>query len=212
VGQAWVLYASGKHDDAVRIAREAISRKGDCEGAYYLLGRALFAAGRYQEVADMADAALEIGGDDYNVYVPIENSLNALGKGETLRKVSQRLVVALENHLQKVPEDARARIHLAGEYATLGRADDAIRETNLAIVLRPNEASVQYNAACVFCTLNMKTEAMDAIRKAWDNGMREAAWARRDPELAPLHGDPEFERLYPEATEESDPPVTPTST
>jgi hypothetical protein len=25
-------------------------------------------------------------------------------------------------------------------------------------------------------------------------------WARHDPDLIPLHGDPEFDRLYPEKT------------
>ena len=39
----------------VRVVAQAIARKPDCEGAYYLLGRALFAAGRYQEVADIAE-------------------------------------------------------------------------------------------------------------------------------------------------------------
>jgi hypothetical protein len=36
------------------------------------------------------------------------------------------------------------------------------------------------------------------LRKAWEAGSKDAVWARRDPDLAPLHGDPEFERLYPE--------------
>jgi non-specific serine/threonine protein kinase len=44
----------------------------------------------------------------------------------------------------------------------------------------------------------MKREAMDALRKAWDNGFKDAQWARRDPDLALLHGEAEFERLYPE--------------
>lgn len=30
----------------------------------------------------------------------------------------------------------------------------------------------------------------------------ESDWARRDPDLAPLHGNPEFERLYPETKAE----------
>jgi hypothetical protein len=33
--------------------------------------------------------------------------------------------------------------------------------------------------------------------KAWEAGFRDAEWTRRDPDLAPLHGDPEFEKLCP---------------
>src|SRR5207245_10048679 len=101
-------------------------------------------------------------------------------------------------HLQQVPEDARARILLAQRYADLERFDESVRETNLAITLRPNEATVLYNAACTFCALKRKPEALDAIRKAWEAGCKDSDWARRDPDLALLHGDAEFERLYPE--------------
>jgi non-specific serine/threonine protein kinase len=198
VAQAWILYANGKYDEAVAVVQKAIDRKRDCEGAYYILGRTLFASGRYQEVANMADAAVEASGEDYNIYVPILNSLGALGKQETLRNVRQRFVTALERHLRQVPEDARARILLAQRYAELERLDEAVRETNLAITLRPNEATVLYNAACTFCALKRKPEALDALRKAWEAGFKDPEWARRDPDLELLHGDPEFERLYPE--------------
>jgi serine/threonine protein kinase/Flp pilus assembly protein TadD len=198
VVEAWVLYADGQYDESARVVRLAIERKRDCEGAYYLLCRALFAAGRYQEVANLSDSALEASGEDYNIYVPIVNSLGALGKEETLRNVQQRRVVALETHLKNVPEDPRARMHLAVLYAGMGRVEDAVRETNLAITLRGNEATVLYNAACVFCLLKRKSDAMDAVRKAWEAGFKDADWARRDPDLALLHGEPEFERLYPE--------------
>jgi non-specific serine/threonine protein kinase len=39
---------------------------------------------------------------------------------------------------------------------------------------------------------------MAALKKAWDAGFKDADWARRDPDLNLLHGEPEFERLYPE--------------
>ncbi len=199
VSQAWVLYAAELHDEAVRMVKKAIERKRDCEGAYYLLCRALFAAGRYQEVLDIAEAAIEASGEDYNVYVPIANSLGAIGKEEAQRNMLQRRMVALENHLKQVPEDARARILLGHDYAHLGRPDDALRELNLAVTLRANEASILYNAACVYCSLDKKPEALDALRKAWEAGFRDSVWARRDPDLSPLHGIPEFERLYPES-------------
>jgi serine/threonine protein kinase/Tfp pilus assembly protein PilF len=197
VSQAWVLYATDLHAEAVRMVQKAIERKRDCEGAYYLLCRALFSAGRYREVADAAEVALEASGEDYNVYVPILNALGALGKQEIRNNIQLRAVAAFENHLKQVPEDARARILVAGYYAEMGRVEDAMRETTMAMTLRANEASILYNAACVFCLLKKKLEAIDALRKAFDAGFKDPNWARRDPDMALLIGDPEFERMYP---------------
>jgi serine/threonine protein kinase/Tfp pilus assembly protein PilF len=207
LSQAWVLYAAGLYDEAVRMVKKAIERKHDCDGAYYLYCRALFAAGRYQEVMDLAEAAIESSGEDYNVYVPIRNCLGAMGNEKAKLKVNDRFCLALERHLKQVPEDARARILLGGNYAELGRTDDALRELNLAVTLRANEASILYNAACVYCLLNKKTEAMDSLRRAWEAGSKDAVWTRRDPDLALLHGEPEFERLYPETPTSPQSPI-----
>jgi non-specific serine/threonine protein kinase len=198
VSQAWVLYAAELHDEAVRMVKKAIERKRDCEGAYYLLCRSLFAAGRYQEIVDISEAAIEASGEDYNVYVPIMNSLSAMQKDDAKVDMLRRRIAAFENHLKQVPEDARARVLLAGDYADTGRVDDALRELNLALTLRANEASILYNAACAYCGLQRKAQALDALRKAWEAGFRDSVWARRDPDLATLHGDPEFDRLYPD--------------
>jgi len=130
--------------------------------------------------------------------VPIGNALGALGKKEAARNWLQRRIAAFENHLKQVPEDARARVLLGADYAELGRSDDALRELNLALTLRANEASILYNAACLYCGLGRKQEAMDALRKAWEAGFKDPSWARRDPDLALLHDDPEFSRLYPD--------------
>jgi non-specific serine/threonine protein kinase len=197
VAQAWILYTQGEYSEAVHVAQEAVERKRDTEGAYYLILRSLFSAGRFQEIAAMADAALEASGTDYNVYVPITNALDALGKKDALAQFRQREIETLELHLRTVPEDARARLLLAADYAALGRPEEAMREANLGIALRPNEANVLYNAACVFCQLGKKDEGMAALRNAYNAGFIDPDWVRKDPDLALLHGDPEFEKLYP---------------
>jgi serine/threonine protein kinase/tetratricopeptide (TPR) repeat protein len=201
VAESWILYAEGNYDEAVRRARQAISRKADVEGAYYLLGRALFAAGQYQEVVDLAEAAIAASGEDYNVYVPIHNAFGALGKQEALRLMVAQRIQVLEAHLRKFPEDARGRTLLATDYAHVQRVDDAAREASLAMALRPNDALVLYNVACVFGQLNKKPETFDALRKATNAGWNDPTWARRDPDLAVLHGDPEFDRLFPAPAE-----------
>ena len=197
VAQAWILYTQGEYTEAVHVAQEAIERKRDTEGAWYLMLRGLFAAGRYQEVVAAAEAAIEASGTDYNVYVPITNALDSLGKKDALQQMRQREIQALENHVRTVPEDARARLLLAADYAALGHTEEAMREANLGIALRPNEATLLYNAACVFCQLGKKQDGMAALKKAWDAGFIDPDWARRDPDLAILHGEAEFEKLYP---------------
>jgi len=197
VAEAWILYADGKYDDTMRLARQAIAHKPDCEGAYYLLARALFAAGRYQEVADFADAAIAASGEDYNIYVPIINALGALGKKEALHNRIQQRIQILEAQLRKLPEDARGHTLLATDYTQMGRLEEAVRENNLAMALRPNDAIVLYNVACTFGQLGKKPEALGALKKAWEAGFKDPSWARRDPDLMILHGEPEFEKLYP---------------
>ncbi len=198
---AWVLFAEGRYDEAIEKIRKALSKNPDIDGGYYLLGRALFSAGRYQEVVDIMEVALAHAGENYNTTVPIHNSLGALGKKDALHNYLHREIEIYETHLKAVPEDARARVLLAGDYAALGRFEDAQREASLAMVLRPDDSMILYNTACVFCAMNKKGEAMIAIKKAWESGYRDSTWTRQDPDLAILLGDPEFDRLYPPVTE-----------
>jgi len=197
VAKCWILYAERKHAEAIKLLKSVIAQKPDTEGAYYLLGRSLFAGGQYQEVIEMAESAREYSAEDYNILVPIGNALGQLGKKDALRNLAHQRLQVLEAHLKKVPEDGRARTLLAADFATLGRTEDAMREANLALALRPNEAIVLYNLACVFGRMEKTPEALDALKKAWGAGFRDVDWVRRDPYLTFLHGNPEFEKLYP---------------
>jgi non-specific serine/threonine protein kinase len=78
-----------------------------------------------------------------------------------------------------------------------GRFEEAKREADMAMVMRPDDTMILYNTACVFCAMNNAADALNAIKKAWEAGFRDATWTRQDPDLGLLHGDPEFERLYP---------------
>ena len=196
--EAWVLFADGRYAEAVDKIRAALIRTPDLDGGYYVLGRALFADGKYQEVVDIMEEALAHFGENYNTVVPIHNALGALGKAEALKNFGHREIAIFEGHLKKVPEDARARVLLAGNYAMQDRFEEAKRELDMAMILRPDDTMILYNSACAFCAMNNVDDALIAIKKAWEAGFRDPTWTRQDPDLALLHGDPEFERLYPE--------------
>ena len=197
--EAWLDFAQGRYEAAVDKCRSALARDPDIDGGYNLLGRALFEAGRYQEVVDIMEDILAHAGENYNNTIPIHNSLGAMGKTEALRNYTYREIALYEAQLKKTPEDARVRVLLAGNYAFQGRFEDAKREVDLAMALRPDDTMILYNIACTLCEMDQPKDAMHALKKAWDAGYRNPAWIRQDPDLAKLHGDPEFERLFPSA-------------
>jgi serine/threonine protein kinase/Tfp pilus assembly protein PilF len=193
--RAWLLSAQKKYDEAIQYAQQAIERKSDCEGAYSILGRAYFASGHFQEAAKLVDRALQANGDDYNVYIPLYNSLGALGQETLVQELRRRQVRILEEQLELVPEDVRARMLLANNYATLDKKEDAVRQLKTAVALRPGDSNVLYNAACTYALLERTAEALDMLKKAIDSGWSNLEWVMRDPDLTILHGDPEFQNL-----------------
>ena len=143
----------------------------------------------------LAARAIEVSGDDYNVYVPYVNILERVGKMEEAQEMRRRHNIVLERQLEFVPEDVRARILLAANYAYFGEGERARREAQKAVALRPNDPNILYNAACTLGILNLKEEALGLLRKAKESGFPNLDWAMRDPDLACLHNEPEFQQL-----------------
>jgi non-specific serine/threonine protein kinase len=194
--RARIFYAEKKYDEAIRYAKLAIGRKADCEGAYTVLARTYFASNRLEEGAALIEPALAAIGDDYNVYVPLQNILGKLGRLEELKSLLTRMGKVLQQQLELVPEDVRARILLAGNYAQVARRTEAVRELEKAVTMRFNDPNVLYNAACAYGIMNMKREALDMLKKAKAVGYANPDWAVRDPDLACVHDEPEFKELF----------------
>jgi serine/threonine protein kinase/Tfp pilus assembly protein PilF len=193
--RARIYHAQQKYDEAIQYARMAIERKPDCESAFDILGRALFSSDRWDEAIGLMDRALAAAGDDYNVFIPFVNALSAAGQIDGAVALRQRQAAVLEQHLDLVPEDVRARILLATTYAYLGKPSNASEHLEKAVAMRPNDPNVLYNAACTYGLMQMKNEALMMLAKSAETGFSDFEWASRDPDLASLHDEPEFKRV-----------------
>ena len=193
--RARIFLAQQSYDEAIKFAYKAIERQRNCDGAWDVLGRALFTADRWKEAAEVADRAIEASGDDYNVYIPYLNSLSAMGEIERANTLRQRVISVLEQQVDMVPEDVRARILLASNYAYFGNKNGAAQQLEKAVAMRPNDPNILYNAACTYGLLEMKLEALALLKRAAETGFSDMEWVSRDTDLACLRGDPEFERL-----------------
>jgi len=196
VARARLFYAQKKYDEAALLAQRAIERKPDCEASWNILGRAYFASGRFEEAAALTEQAIEANGDDYNTYIPYGNTLSRLGRKAEAEHVWERLIKALRQQLELVPEDVRARILLAVRLADFNQdAEECIRHLQTAVALRPGDPSTLYNAACTYGVLGKKMEALETLKKCFAAGYGNREWAAKDPDLDCLHDDPEFWKL-----------------
>ena len=196
VARARISYAQKKYEEAALLAQRAIERKPDCEGAWNMLGRAYFASGRYEHAAALTERALEFNGDDYNTYVPFMMALKRLGKMKEADHLQERLIKALRQQLELVPEDVRARILLATRLASFKEhGDETIRHLQTAVALRPGDPNTLYNAACTYGVLERRAEALETLKKAITAGYNNLNWAAKDTDFDCLHDDPEFQRL-----------------
>ncbi len=195
VARARMAYAQRQFPQALTDALEAIARKQDCPGVYSVLLRSYFSQDRLEEVAGWADRALAANGDDYNIFSPIVNSLHRLGKAEKAMQFRKQTILVLQQHLERVPEDVRARILLSSDQAYVGDRESAMRQLQIAVALRPQDSNVLYNAACTYGLLQMKAECLVTIRAAVAAGYNQVEWLARDPDFACVRDEPEFQAL-----------------
>ncbi|HEV2277032.1 MAG TPA: protein kinase [Acidobacteriaceae bacterium] len=195
VARARLLYSQKRYDEAALLAQRAIERKSDCEGAWNILGRAYFASGRHEDAAAQAAQAIEASGDDYNTYLPYINALERLGRKKEAEHYRELLTKVLQQQLERVPEDVRARVLLATFLAYAGQEDEATRHLQTAVALRPGDANILYNAACTYGVMKHKPDALETLKRAIAAGYNNVPWIVNDPDLDCLHDDPEFRRI-----------------
>lgn len=172
----------------------ADGRKPD-GSSWDILGRALFASKRWEEAADLAERAIQATGDDYNVYVPYSNALEALGRTEATRALHQRQAEVLERQVGLVPGDTRAGMLLACVYSRLDRPDEAVRELQRVMEMSVTDPHTICNAACTYCMVGRRADALDTLRNAVEAGYSECESASLDPDLISIRDEPEFRRL-----------------
>ena len=55
---------------------------------------------------------------------------------------------------------------------------------------------VFYNTACSYSLLGNKKEAIEELRKALAARPNLVDWSKQDPDLEPLHNEPDYQALY----------------
>jgi serine/threonine-protein kinase len=110
--------------------------------------------------------------------------------------------VSLEEQLRATPDNAQQRAFLGLALAYLGRKTDAIREGERAVALAPISRDgytgpyLQHQLARIYLLVGEPGKAVDLLEPLLTVPYHlSPGWLRIDPTLAPLRGNPRFEKL-----------------
>jgi TolB-like protein len=165
---------------------EAIDRKRDTEGAYYLMLRSLFAAGRYQEIAGVAETAVEASGHRLQrLRAGHQRARLARQEGACWRRCASARSRRSRATSGRCPKTPGARLLLRRRLrATAAPRRRCARPTSGHAAAQRGDGPLQRRL--VFCQLGRKAEGMAALKKAWDAGSSTPTGAARPrPRAAP---------------------------
>ncbi|HEY3967669.1 MAG TPA: hypothetical protein VGM05_24115 [Planctomycetaceae bacterium] len=127
----------------------------------------------------------------------VDDELDAVCRLSTLRKRSQLdfEIDFFERILSRDPNYVEVLMNLGELFSEKGCHRRALQVDLRLAQLRPRSETVMYNLACSHAMLNQKVEALEALQQALDLGFIDVDFLLADPDLAALHGRPEFQRM-----------------
>jgi len=98
----------------------------------------------------------------------------------------------LERVRKHEPEDLAVLELLAGYYTKMGQVDEGLVVDQKVVELDPDNPISHYNLACSLALKHRSGEAVAALEIALSQGYDDISWMLKDPDLIPLHNNPQF--------------------
>ena len=135
------------------------------------LGTASFFLKDFEQAAAMYKRAIELTPDDYQLWGSLGDAYRFIPGSESSSQSSYEKAIELaETYLELNVDDAYTLAALAFYLAAVDRADQAGSRMALALELAPDNMYVHYFAALVAAAFDDRAAAVEAIRRALDNG------------------------------------------
>jgi tetratricopeptide (TPR) repeat protein len=181
------VYADlGRYEEAIPAYQRAIALAPKFAYPWNGLGVVYCDLGRYEEAIQAYQQAIAL--------VPkFAAPWNNLGNVYALRGEWEQALEAFRRAAELEPERGVYHASVASALRALGREAEAQEEIARARPLMEKEN--EYNRACFAAICGEREEALRLLEIALQKRQVSRQWARRDPDLRSLHGDPRFEKL-----------------
>ena len=181
-----------RYKDAVHEYEEALRINPKLYDALYYYGRAAFAEGETERSAELFRRAGKVRQEDFQSMILLGQSLRMLGCIDEAREAMREGVRRVERALELNPTDSRALSLGANALWDDGQPKRALRWSESAIELFPEEQGVLINGACLRAKMGMKEEAITLLERVFARGLGKRDWIENDPDYDSLRDDPRF--------------------
>ena len=197
-------------------------RRGDLESALGYANRAIeidpnYALGYdalgfvYQSLGDLAGAVsavkdyVRLRENDKAGHFTLLAALSELpatseNRAE-LQESAERAIPIYERYIRLNPDDYHARVQFANILQWADRRAESLLEADKLSAVDSLDGVACYNLACIYLNALDTVKGLSLLRRSVGKGYQNIEDFRRDPDLAPLRGMPEFEELVRELEE-----------
>ncbi|HQI81296.1 MAG TPA: tetratricopeptide repeat protein [Deltaproteobacteria bacterium] len=178
----------GDRDRAARLLTKALEYNPEDAEAHYSLGVVLMNLGRSRDAVSHFTRSLEIDPGNEKAGASLQAA----------RQYADRLdadTSRLEQAVERDPRNPALLLKLAVAYTMADRTDRALDVLHRIVEVRPADPAGYYNIACIHARRAERPDALRWLEKAVDKGFADVDMLDKDPDLAPLRGDPEYARI-----------------
>ncbi len=193
-----IAFSRSDAQEAIAYARRAVETDPKYAWGYDALGFVYEALGMKEESVNAREEYVRLMENERNAHFNLLVSLHELGDKERIRLAAERATPVFERYIRLNPDDYTARVNLANIHFYSGNPSSAIAAADELSAIETLDGLALYNLACLYLTCNAPDRGMEHLRGAVAKGFRAVEHFRRDHDLDPLRGTPEFEELMKE--------------
>ncbi len=198
MARAMVLRVRGRHEELLEELARVTRRDPDHRLANEWVAWSYLALGRPREALDVLESFFSRHAHRHSdLGFLLVAAYKLVNDPDAHTRALVQHAEGLLERLQLHPDDALARAHLASTLIMQGKRREGIAQIERAVALAPDDGRIRYNVACGYALAGETERALAELKEGMSrlpSYLRD--WPSRDPDLANLHGHPEFERLF----------------
>ena len=188
-----VYFQQDKWNECIPIFQKSLEFEQN-SSTYSNLGTAYFYLKRYEDAVKMFEKAAEMNPNDETWLGNLADAYRWSGRKEESLSTYDKAISLAYKDLQVNPRSGTTMENLALYHAKKGDSVQALEFIRHARTIEPDNISMLYTQAVVYCLAGRKEESISVLGEALQKGYS-LEEAKNDPELADLQKLPQFDEL-----------------